>query len=230
MPTPPAPSDPKAAEAIPVPLDESLRRAWERHGNTIYVACALIVAAILARGGWDYVVAQREHDVRKEYAACTTPESLGAFAASHPGHPLAALARLQMADDAYAGGHYADSVAKYEEAAAQLPPGPFQARAKLGLAMAQALSGKTADAEAGLRQLLNDAGQLNAIRCEAGYQLAGLAAAAGRESEIQKLAEQLMQIDPSSPFSERVFALRTGATGPAPTAPPAPTIAMPPKR
>ena len=71
-----------------------------------------------------------------------------------------------------ATGHFADAVAGYERAIADLPAGPFQARARLGLAMAQAQSGRTADAEAGLRQILNDTSQLKAIRCEAGYHLA----------------------------------------------------------
>ncbi len=214
MPTTPVPSDPKAAD-IPVPLEESFRQAWDRHGNLIYALFGLVLAGVLAKGAWDYIVAHKELETRSEFAACSSPESFRAFAANHPGHPLAGLAELNVADDAYATGHYADSASGYDKAVADLPAGPFQSRARLGLAMAQAMSGKTSDAEAAMRQIVDDPNQLKAIRCEAGYHLAGLAAAAGRTVEVQKLAEQLMQIDPSSPFAERTFALRSEMPEPA---------------
>jgi hypothetical protein len=228
MPTSPAPLDPQAA-AIPVPFEETLRQAWVRHGNLIYAVCGLVVAAILGKGGWDYLLVQKELETRKEFAACTTPEAFRGFAASHAGHPLAGMAELRVADDAYVARHFADAAAGYEKAAADVPAGAFQGRAKMGLAMAQAQSGKAADAEAGLRQLVGDPNQLNAVRCEAGYHLAGLAAEAGRAAEVQKIAEQLMQIDPSSPFAERAFALRAEMPEPPAAAPSAPAIALPPK-
>jgi hypothetical protein len=229
MPTTPAPSDPPAAP-LSVPFEESLRQAWLRHGNTIYALCALIIAAILVKGGWDYLIVHKELETRKEYAACATPESYRAFAASHPGHPLAGLAELKVADDAFGTRHYADAVAGYEKAAADIPEVAFQGRAKIGMAMAEALSGRVADAQAGLRQLLGDPNQLNAVRCEAGFHLAGLAAEAGRAEEVQKIAEQLMEIDASSPFAERAFALRAEMPEPPAAAPAAPALALPPKR
>jgi hypothetical protein len=57
--------------------------------------------------------------------------------------------------------------------------------------------------------LLNDTTLLKQIRCEAGYHLASVAAAAGRNADVQKFAEQVMQIDATSPFAERAFALRS---------------------
>jgi|CZKI01.1.fsa_nt_gi hypothetical protein len=218
MPTFPAPSDPKAAEPQ-VSFEENLRQAWLRYGNLIYALCALVAVGILSKGGWDYLVAQKELGIRHDFAECKTPEAFRAFATKHPGHPLAAAADLRVADEAYAAGRYADATAAYDKAVAELPAGAFQARAKIGLAMAQAQSGRATDAETGLRQLLGDSNQLKAVRCEAGYHLAGLAVAAGRAGEVQSLAEQLMQIDPTSPFAERTFAMR--AEMPEPAAAPA---------
>jgi hypothetical protein len=225
MPTPPTPSDPSAAAPIPVPHEERFRQAWERYGNTVYTMCAIVVAGILAKGGWDYLVAQKELGIQRDYAECTSAEAFRAFASSHPGHPLAGVADLKVADNAYGMGRFADAVAGYERCIAELPAGPFKARAKLGLAIAQAQSGRAADAEAGLRQLLSDSSQLNAIRCEAGYHLAEVAYAAGRTEDVQRLAEQLMQIDPTSAFAERAFALR--AQMPEPVAPAAGTPSGP---
>ena len=228
MPTPPTPSDPSAAAPIPVPHEERFRQAWERYGNTVYTMCAIVMAGILAKGGWDYLVAQKELGIEKEFAECTSAEAFRAFASSHPGHPLAGAADLKVADNSYGQGHFADAVAGYERCIAELPAGPFQARAKLGLAIAQAQSGRAADAEAGLRQLLSDPNQLSSIRCEAGYHLAEVAFAAGRAEEVQKLAEQLMQIDATSAFAERAFALR--AEMPESAAPPAgPAVLLPQK-
>jgi hypothetical protein len=81
--------------------------------------------------------------------------------------------------------------------------------------MSQVRDGKSAEAEASLRQILNDESQLKTLRCEAGYDLADIAASTGRLDEVQKLAERLMQIDPTSPFSERAFALRSESGAPA---------------
>jgi len=229
MPTPATPQDPNTAAAVPVPLDERLRQAWMRYGNVVYAVCGIVAAGILAKGGWEYLVAQKELEVQRDYAACTSAEAFRAFAANHPGHPLAGLADLRVADNAYGTGHFADSVAGYEKAIAELPAGPFQARAKLGLAVAQAQSGRPADAEAGMRQILNDSNQLNAVRCEAGYHLAQLAFTAGRTQDVQKLAEQLMQIDASSAFAERAFALRAEMPEPAAAPPPGLKIAVPGK-
>ena len=229
MPTPPTPSDPLATTPIPVPFDERFRQAWERNANAIYAACGIVIAGILAKGAWDYLVAQKEIGTRKEYAACNSTEAFRAFAASHAGHPLAGVADLRVADNAYGLGHFADAVAGYERAIGELPASPFQSRAKLGLAIAQAQSGRAADAQAGLRQILNDPNQLNTIRCEAGYHLAEVAFAAGRAEEVQRLAEQLMQIDPSSAFAERAFALRAEMPGTV-AAPSGPAIELPPKK
>ena len=87
MPTPQTPSDPSAAAPIPVPHEERFRQAWERYGNTVYTMCAIVVAGILAKGGWDYLVAQKEFGIQKEFAECTSVEAFRAFASSHPGHP-----------------------------------------------------------------------------------------------------------------------------------------------
>lgn len=226
----PVPSDPNVA-AAPASVDEAFRRFWERNGTFIYLVCGLIILAIVGKGGWDYVLARKEVELRKDYAACTTAEAYRAFVASHPGHPLAAMAELNVADDAYGSAHYGDAVADYEKAAAELPDGPFRTRARLGQSMALALSGKASDAQTGLSQILNDSSVLNAYRCEAGYHLAAMAAAGNRPAEVDKLSEQLMQIDPTNPFVERTQQLRAEMpAGPAAApAPAGPSIALPGK-
>ena len=224
MTTPHTPTDSKTA-AIAPNHEETLKQAWERYGNTIYVICGAVALGILAKGGWDYLNKQKELGIQNEYAQCVTIESYRSFASNHPGHPLAGAAEVVVADISYAAGKFGDAVTAYSEAASDLPAGPVQARAKLGLAMSLALTGKVTEAETNLRQILNDTTLLNSVRCEAGYHLAALAAANGRPGDVQKLAEQVLQIDPESPFAERTFALRSSL----PAAPAAGGVAIPAK-
>jgi predicted negative regulator of RcsB-dependent stress response len=218
-----AASDKKPAEA-PVFLEDRLKQAWERYATAVYVLCGLVIAGMLAKGGLDYLNVQKELEIQKEYAACATPEAFKAFAAEHRSHPLGAMVELKLADEAFLGGKFAEAVTNYEKAVADLPAGPFQSRAKLGLAASLVRSGKAAEAEASLRKILNDAAEYKALRCEAGYDLAELAVSGGHPGDVQNLATQLMQIDPTSPFAERAFALRS-ELGPGAGA--APPIAVP---
>lgn len=224
MTTPDTPTDAKTA-AVAANHEETLRQAWNRYGNTIYLVCGAIALGILAKGGWDYLNKQKELGIQNEYAQCVTIESYRSFASNHPGHPLAGAAEVVIADISYSAGKFGDAVTAYSEAASDLPAGPVQARARLGLAMSLAQTGKATEAETDLRQLLNDATALNSARCEAGYHLAALAVASGRPGDVQKLAEQVMQIDPESPFAERTFALRSSI----PDAAGAPGVAVPVK-
>jgi TolA-binding protein len=193
---------------IPVSAEERLRKAWGAYGSLVYIACAVVAAGILAKGGWDYLNVQKELGIKKDFAECATPDAYRTFIGNHPGHVLTGVAELILANDAYAGGKYTDAVAVYGSAIADLPAGPAQSNARMGLAMSLAQTGKSAEAESSLRLLMNDPSQLKATRTEAGYHLAELAIADGRGADVQKLAEQVMQIDPSSPFSERTFTLR----------------------
>jgi hypothetical protein len=210
MPTPAAPSDPKAPE-IHVSFEDRLRVAWERNGNMVYIVLCFVAAAVLGKGAMDYFSAQKELAVQQAYAACTAPDMLRAFADSHRGHPLAGVAELRVADMAYESGRFAEASTGYGQAIPDLSPGPLLSRAKLGLAVSEAQSGRASDAEAALRQLLGDEGQPKPVRCEAAYQLAVLEVSQGRPGEVQSLMEKLMQIDPSSPFAERIVSLRPQA-------------------
>ena len=51
------------------PIEERLRQAWERYGNTgLRHVRRSSLAGILAKGGWDYLVAQKELGIQKEFA------------------------------------------------------------------------------------------------------------------------------------------------------------------
>jgi tetratricopeptide (TPR) repeat protein len=227
---PATPMTPKDVETAPSP-EQRLRQAWERYGGMVYFTCGLVALAILAKGGWEYLNAQKELGIQKEFSECVTPDSYLSFAAKHPGHPLAGVAEETVADNSFANGNYPDALKAYSLAVNDLPEGPVRSHARLGQAMALDLTGKTGEAEADFRQILDDATQLKTIRCEAGYHLAQVVLAAGRGSEVPKISEELVKIDSSSPFSMQTFRLSPPGAPPAaaPGALTVPAIALPAK-
>jgi len=197
-------------------FEDKLHLFWKNNGTAVLVLCSLVLLGIVGKGGWDYLAAQKEAGIENDYAAATTPEQLKAFIATHAGHTLAGVAQLHLADDAYAAGKAGDALAAYDQVVATLKTGPLAARAQLGRAMAEIQSGKSADGAADLKLLANDPSQFKGLRVEAAYQLASLAAGNGNAADVQKYSDQLMQIDPASPWTQRAMALR--ASLPAPTA------------
>ncbi|MBS0661944.1 MAG: tetratricopeptide repeat protein [Verrucomicrobia bacterium] len=209
-----------AATPAVLTFEDRLRDYWQKNGQAIMVGAGIVILGVLAKGVWDYVGAQKELEVEKEFAAATTPDKLKAFAASHAGHSLAAVAQLQVADESYAAGKSAEAISGYEQVISILKSGPLASRAKLGVAMAKLQAGKDAEGEAALKAIAADANEAKATRIEACYQLASLASVLGRTDDVQKYSEQVMQLDPVSPWTQRVYLLR--ATMPAAGAPAAP--------
>lgn len=210
----PAPADSTAAVTTDkYAFDETtLHRFWRQNGQMLILVCAAVLLAILAKGGWDYFAAQKEESVRKAYAAATTSEKLKAFADDHSGHVLAGIARLRLADEAYAAGKGAEAVTAYEAAVPALQDSALAARARLGVAMARIQAGRKADGETALRELVGQADLAKATRAEAGYHLATLAYAGGRTDEVLKYCDQIMEIDAGSAWAQRAQMLRLQAT------------------
>jgi predicted negative regulator of RcsB-dependent stress response len=187
--------------------EEWLEIFWERNRGFITLLCAFITLGIVAKYGWDYYGAAREANLQQAYAAAGTPDQLKKFVEEHPNNELTAVAELRLADQAYAAGQIAEARDGYAQVTAAIAPGPLAARARLGLGMSQIQSGQTAEGEATLRGIADDASQFQGARSEAIYQLASLAAASGQADDVQKYSAQLIQLDPNSPWTERVFAL-----------------------
>ena len=208
---PPAAANTGAAGAASLSFDEMLHQLWRQYGRAVTIGCAAVLLAILARGGWDYFSAQKEQAVRQDYAAATTSEKLKAFANDHAGHILAGVARLRLADEAYAAGKGDEACAAYEAALPMLKDSLLADRARLGLAMAKVQAGRTADGEAALREFAGQADGSTGLRAEAAYHLASLAHTAGRTEDVKKYADQLMQIDAGGPWAQRAQMLRLQA-------------------
>jgi hypothetical protein len=209
MPPPALPSDTPSSETpVGANPDEALLGFWEKYREIIVAACIIVLVGIIGWNGWNYFSEQKEAGIERDYAEATTPDKLRAFVDAHPSHGLAGVAELRVADAAYQAGQTADAVTAYDRAASLLKTGILAARAQLGEAIAKIQGGQAAEGVAALHQLADDPKQFANIRAEAYYQLASLAAEAGRASEVQQISTQMMQVEPSSPWTQRAFGLQ----------------------
>lgn len=201
-----------------VPVDENylaptfedrLRLFWGKNSRTVLAACALVLAVILGKGGYEFIVAQREKAIAADYALATSDDQLKAFAAAHGDHVLGGLAELRLADQAYSNGNYAEARSAYGKAAGILKNNTFGQRARLGSAISAVQAGAVAEGETALKQLSSDLTLSKLIRSEAAYHLAALAAAAGNTAEAIRLIEQATVIDPDGHWADRASMLRS---------------------
>lgn len=208
-----------ASDATPVlTLEDKLQQFWQKNRMIVLGLCALVLLAILGKGGWEAYQRSQEGEVEKAYADATTSDQLKSFVAAHSGHELSGIAELRIADEAYTAGKSADAQAAYDKALSILKDGPLATRALLGRGLAKVQAGKTSEGTEDLKQLANDTKQLKTARAEAAYQLASLAADAGNSADVQKYVDQLNQIDPASSWARRAMLLRASLPVPAASA------------
>jgi len=228
--TPPAGDDRNLVQTAPAAatpgFEERMQAFWVKNSKAIMLVCLVVLLAIVAKGGMEWMQASKERGIASDYAAATSNEKLAAFASTHSSHALAGAAHLRLADEAFGEGRYAEARTSYEKAAAILKTGPFAGRVRLGVAMSKFHTNDVAGAEADLRALADDVMQLKAVRSEAAYHLASLASEAGRTDDVARLSDQIMTIDPSSLWSQRAMMLRATLRTPAsPVAPSTPASA-----
>lgn len=223
MSTPAKPSSPASSSdanaVLVLSFDERLRLFWQKNGSKILIVCAILLIAIIAKGGWDALQASKQRAISADYASAgSTPEKLQSFATANPGHVLSGIALLRVADEDYKAGKYAEAITGYEKAATVQGDTFLAARAKLGLAMAKVAAGRGAEGETSLTQIANDATIDKAFRAEAAYQLASLAFGAGKMDEVKKNVDLITQIDPASPWAQRALYFQAATTGAVPVA------------
>lgn len=213
MSTPLTPVDPKATEAKPHPAEnfaEELQLFWLKNRNAILLGCGIVLAGIIARGGWAFYQENKEARIAKAYAAAGSSDSLRKFAQDNDGHRLSGVAYLRLADEAYAAGRFADAQTAYAKAAEGMKDSALGARANLGAAMSLLGAGKTAEAKTALSLIANSATDFKSVRAEAAYHLANIAVEAGATEEAIRYMDQIMQVEPGSLWAQRAMLLRAG--------------------
>ena len=215
--------DQPAGHGTALYYEEKLQSFWKKNRNTLVAACAAVLLVVAGRGIWEIFKIQREKSIQTAYAAAVTPESLRTFIREHPGHRLAGVASLRLADDEYSSAKYTEALADYGAAAEALRGTPFDGRARLGQAVCKVRSGMAADGETQLKQLASDLTQLTTVRAESAYFLASIAADRGRTDDAKKYADQVQQIEPQGIWAQRALSLSASLASP--SAPP--SISLP---
>lgn len=190
-------------------LEDRLQLFWERYSRVIVWGVVIVVIAIAGRGLVGWMGARQDAATRAEFATVEGKDALVAFAAAHPGHPLAGVAQLQVADGLYAEGDFTGAGAAYRDAASSLGEQPLAGRALLGAAISVIQAGKTAEGVAVLRQLADDVARTAVIRAEAAYHLASLARESGQIEEASRRVEQIAALGDTGLWGQRALMLRS---------------------
>ena len=163
---------------------------WERNKNLIVRGTTAVVLAIIGAIGFHFWQESKRTELGQAYVACTDADARRAFAAAHPGEPLAAVALLEVADDLRKANKLEDAAKAYE-AAGKAVVGDVQAakaiatRARLYAALTRQELGQ-ADAEAGIVAVAEDNSAPDTLRGYAMYVLANLALAKGDSATAAK--------------------------------------------
>ena len=201
-------ADPKAMPAAPN-TEENFRKFWEKNARTVYAGCAVLLLTIVGKAAYNSYAEHRREVLAAEYKVAEKSNKLPAFITEHPGEPLAGLAELNLADQAYKAGKYADAASGYQRSADILKTGPLAGRALVGAATCNIFLNKTDLAVEKLKQVANDVNQLKGIRSEAAFKVASLAATASKNDEAVKYLDLTNTIDPSSSWAQQGLLLRS---------------------
>ena len=163
---------------------------WERNKNLIVRGTTAVVLAIIGAIGFHFWQESKRTELGQAYVACTDADARRAFAAAHPGEPLAAVALLEVADDLRKANKLEDAAKAYEAAGKavvgeSIAVKAIATRARLYAALTRQELGQ-ADAEAGIVAVAEDNSAPDTLRGYAMYVLANLALAKGDSATAAK--------------------------------------------
>lgn len=165
---------------------------WERNKSIIVRGTTVVVLGIIGAIGFHFWQEAKRAELGLAYVACQDEAARRAFAAAHPGEPLAAIALLEVADDLRKANKLAEAAKTYEAASkAALVAGDVKIvkvlalRAKLyGALTRQELGQETATAE--IVAVAEDNSAPETLRGYAMYVLANLALTKGDSATAAK--------------------------------------------
>ena len=209
--------DPAAPQAT---LEERLAKLWAENRTFIIGGIVLVLVAIIGRYAWDSHVAAQQREISAAFGLAETAEQKIAFARDHEGHPLAGVALIGAADEAYAKADYITAGQRYAQAAAVLKEPLILARARLGEAVCALQGGSASKGDELLRKVGGDATAPEAIRAEAWYHLAAHLRDSGDVAGAREAIAKVSEVSPRGLWAMRAAGL--AAKLPADSAVPAP--------
>jgi len=190
---------------------------WERNKALIVRGSALVILGILAAIGHHFWQEARREEVGAEYAACQDEAARRAFAARHPGDPLAAVALAEVGDDLKRAGKLAEAAKAYDEAAAAAGKAgdspvvrSLALRARLYAGLTRSELGEKG-AEAAVAAIADEPSAPETVRGFAMLSLANLAIARGDSAEAAKWLNAMdKRLRPGSVWqSDKAFLVRS---------------------
>jgi len=196
--------DPAAPQAT---LEERLARIWAENRTVILVGIVLVIVAIISRYAWDSHVAAKQREVQAAFGLAETAEAKLAFARDYPDSPLAGVALISAADEAYTSADYVTAGARYTQAAGVLRDPLILARARLGEAMCVLQGGLASKGEDMLSAVGNDVTASEAIRAEAWYHLAAYRRDVGNIAGAREALAKVSEVSPRGLWTMRAAGL-----------------------
>lgn len=190
---------------------------WERNKTLIVRGSALVILGILAAIGHHFWQEAQREEVGAEYAACQDEAARRAFAARHPGDPLAAVALAEVGDDLKRAGKLAEAAKAYDEAAAAAGKAgespvvrSLALRARLYAGLTRSELGEKG-AEAAVAAIADEPSAPETVRGFAMLSLANLAIARGDSAEAAKWLNAMdKRLRPGSVWqSDKAFLVRS---------------------
>lgn len=196
--------DPATPQAT---LEERLAKIWAENRTFILAGIALVIAAIIGRSVWDNYQASQQREISAAFGLAETAEAKLAFAREHADSPLAGVAIIGAADEAYAKADYATAGQRYAQAAAVLKEPLILARARLGEAVCAIQGGSAAKGEELLRKVGGDTTTPEALRAEAWYHLASHLLDSGNTAGAREAIAKVGEVSPRGMWAMRAAGL-----------------------
>jgi len=144
---------------------------WRDNKNFVIFTVFVAFAIIIGVQGWRWFENQQTIAVQKAYLTVTDNDSLLAFAQENASSPLAGVAALRLADEAYDAGNFVQSADFYAKASESLANTTMFSRARLGLAFALLNADKIEEGKKALQEIVNDKTAHRAFHAQASYHL-----------------------------------------------------------
>lgn len=180
-------------------VEERFNEFWKKNGASVFGGIAVGAVIVIGVQLFQHFGEQKEEAVREAFAAAATVEEKAQFAEANPDHQLAGLAHIQVADERYEAGAFAEAADLYANAAKVFADSTLVSRAVLGQGMSLLQNGELESGRAVLKTVALDGGALDQIRGEAAYNLAISYWESGELESATEMTDVILQLD-SAPF------------------------------
>lgn len=182
--------------------EDKLYLFWQRYKSPFVVGIWVLLATVVGYQATRWWRNWRIERMQAAYQGLSTREERTRFVLEHTSHPLAGVAALELADEAFRDESFADAARFYDQAATILKKEVLAGRAALGAAMAFMRQGETQEAIRRLGILSADPHALSSIRAEA-YYLQALHALEHGES-ADSFLKHMKTLQDSDPWVNRL--------------------------